>query len=147
MIKTYSVKPSEIKREWHLIDATDQILGKLATQAANLLMGKHKPMFSRHIDTGDNVVIINAEKIKVTGKKLEQKIYYRHTGYPGGLKQETMGNLLQKHPERVVEHAVRGMIPHNKLGDQIIKKLRVYVGPEHPHKSQTDAPAETGQKE
>ncbi|MBN2238539.1 MAG: 50S ribosomal protein L13 [Dehalococcoidales bacterium] len=146
-MKTYSVKPSEIKREWHLIDATDQILGKLATQAANLLMGKHKPMFSRHIDTGDNVVIINAEKIKVTGKKLEQKIYYRHTGYPGGLKQETMGNLLQKHPERVVEHAVRGMIPHNKLGDQIIKKLRVYVGPEHPHKSQTDAPAETGQKE
>ena len=147
MIKTYSVKPSDIKREWHLIDATDQVLGKLATQVANLLMGKHKPMFSRHMDTGDNVVVINAEKIKVTGKKMQQKIYYRHSGYPGGLKSETLEEMMEKHPERVVEHAVKGMIPHNKLGDQIIKKLRVYVGPDHPHQSQINPPAETGKEE
>ena len=146
-MKTYSVKASEITREWHLIDAEDKILGKVATEVAKLLMGKHKPTFSRHIDVGDNVVVINAAKIKVTGDKGQQKLYYRHTGYPGGLRSENLDNVLKKHPERVIEHAVRGMIPHNRLGDQIIKKLRVYAGPEHPHQSQINAaPAAAGQE-
>jgi len=148
MVKTYSVKASEITRDWHLVDATDQVLGKLATDVAQLLMGKHKPIFSRHIDTGDHVVVINAKKVKVTGNKMKQKTYYRHTGYPGGLKSTNLESLLEKYPERVIEHAVRGMIPHNKLGDQIIKKLRVYAGPEHPHQSQVNtAPAKTGEEE
>ena len=147
MAKTYSTKASEITREWHLIDATDQVLGKLATEVAQLLMGKHKPIFSRHLDTGDNVVVINAGKVKVTGNKMHQKTYYRHSGYPGGLKSVTLEKLMETYPERVIEHAVRGMIPHNKLGNQIIKKLRVYAGPEHPHQSQINtAPAETGEE-
>jgi large subunit ribosomal protein L13 len=147
MAKTYSTKASEITREWHLIDATDQVLGKLATEVAQLLMGKHKPIFSRHLDTGDNVVVINAGKVKVTGNKMHQKTYYRHSGYPGGLKSVTLEKLMETYPERVIEHAVRGMIPHNKLGNQIIKKLRVYAGPEHPHQSQVNtAPAETGEE-
>jgi large subunit ribosomal protein L13 len=148
MIKTYSVKASDIQREWHVIDAGDQILGKVAAEVARLLMGKHKPIFSRHLDTGDNVVVINAAKVKVTGNKARQKLYYRHTGYPGGLRSVNLETMLEKNPERVIEHAVRGMIPHNRLGDQIIKKLRVYAGAEHPHQSQTKAaPAETGQEE
>ncbi|UCD08299.1 MAG: 50S ribosomal protein L13, partial [Dehalococcoidales bacterium] len=113
MNKTYSVKASEIQRSWHLIDATDQVLGKLATQAAQLLMGKHKPMFSKHMDTGDNVVVINAARVRVTGKKMKQKLYYRHSGYPGGLKSVNLEKLMETHPERVVEYAVKGMIPHN----------------------------------
>jgi large subunit ribosomal protein L13 len=141
MIKTYSVKASEIQRDWHLIDATDQVLGKLATQAAQLLMGKHKPMFSKHIDTGDNVVVINAAKVKVTGNKMKQKLYYRHSGYPGGLKSTNLEKLMETHPERVIEYAVKGMIPHNKLGAQMIKKLRVYAGAEHPHQSQINKSA------
>ncbi len=148
MIKTYSVKASDIKREWHLVDASDQILGKVATEVAKLLMGKQKPIFSRHMDTGDNVVVINAAKVKVTGNKAKQKLYYHHTGYPGGLRSVNLETMLEKYPERVIEHAVRGMIPHNRLGDQVIKKLRVYAGPEHPHQSQTKAaPAVTGQEE
>ncbi|OGN87109.1 MAG: 50S ribosomal protein L13, partial [Chloroflexi bacterium RBG_13_46_14] len=106
MIKTYSVKASEIQRDWHLVDATDQVLGKLATQVAQLLMGKHKPMFSKHIDTGDNVVVINAAKVKVTGNKMKQKLYYRHSGYPGGLKSISLEKLMETYPERVVEYAV-----------------------------------------
>jgi large subunit ribosomal protein L13 len=148
MIKTYSVKASEIKRDWHIIDATDQILGKLAAEAAKLLMGKHKPMFTRNLDTGDNVVVINASKVKFTGNKAEQKLYYRHSGYPGGLKSISLGKMLEQYPERVIEYAVRGMIPHTRLGEQMIKKLRVYAGPEHPHQSQVKAaPEKTGQEE
>jgi len=148
MIKTYSVKESEIKREWHLIDATDKVLGKLATEVARLLMGKHKPIFSRHIDTGDNVVVINAAKIKVTGNKEKQKFYYRHSGYPSGLKSVSLEKMMEQSPEKVIESAVKGMIPHTRLGEQMIKKLRVYAGAEHPHKAQiTNAPAATGQEE
>lgn len=147
MTKTYSVKASEIQRDWHLVDATDQVLGKLATQVAQLLMGKHKPMFSKHMDTGDNVVVINASKVKVTGNKMKNKTYYRHTGYPGGLKSINLEKLMETNPERVIEYAVKGMVPHNKLGAQMMKKLRVYAGAEHPHQSQVNkAPAETGQE-
>lgn len=147
MIKTYSVKQSEIKRDWHVLDAEDQVLGKLATEAAKLLMGKHKPMFSRHLDTGDNVVVINAAKIRFTGSKGLQKTYYRHSQYPGGLKSVNLDKLMKTYPERVIEHAVRGMIPHTRLGEQMMKKLRVYAGPEHPHQSQVKTPAEAGQEE
>jgi large subunit ribosomal protein L13 len=148
MTKTYSVKASEIQRDWHLVDATDQVLGKLATRVAQLLMGKHKPMFSKHMDTGDNVVVINAAKIKVTGNKMKDKLYYRHSGYPGGLKSVNLGKLMETHPERVIEYAVKGMIPHTKLGAQMMKKLRVYAGAEHPHQSQVNqVAAEAGQEE
>ncbi len=139
MLKTYSTKASEIEREWHLIDATDEILGRLATRIAGLLMGKHKPIFSRHLDTGDHVVVINAEKIRVTGNKAKQKLYHRHSGYPGGLKSISLERMMQTHPTRVIEHAVKGMIPHTWLGAQMLKKLRVYVGEVHPHQAQTGA--------
>jgi large subunit ribosomal protein L13 len=139
MLKTYSTKESDIERKWHLIDATDQVLGRLATRVANLLMGKHKPIFTRHLDTGDYVVVINAEKVRVTGNKTRQKLYYRHSGYPGGLKAVNLEKMMETHPTRVIEHAVKGMIPHNRLGAKIIKKLRVYVGDKHPHKAQIDA--------
>jgi len=138
-MKTYSAKASEIKREWHVIDARDRILGKLATEVAWLLMGKHKPMFSRNLDVGDYVVVVNAEKVKVTGNKAKQKTYYRHSGYPGGLKSINYEKLMQTHPTRVIEHAVKGMLPHNRLGNSMIKKLRVYVGDSHPHLTQTKA--------
>jgi large subunit ribosomal protein L13 len=148
MTKTYSVKASEIQRDWHLVDATDQVLGKLATRVAQLLMGKHKPMFSKHLDTGDNVVVVNAAKVKVTGNKMKDKLYYRHSGYPGGLKSVNLGKLMETHPERVIEYAVKGMIPHTKLGAQMMKKLRVYAGAEHPHQSQVNqVAAEAGQEE
>ncbi|MFC2020529.1 50S ribosomal protein L13 [Chloroflexota bacterium] len=139
MLKTYSVKASEIKRDWHLIDASDEILGRLATRVAGLLMGKHKPMFSRHLDTGDYVVVINAEKVRVTGNKAKQKLYYRHSGYPGGLKSISFEKMMQTHPTRAIEYAVKGMIPHNRLGAQMIKKLKVYVGDVHPHQAQINA--------
>lgn len=138
-MKTYSVKLSEIKREWHVIDATDRILGKLATEVARLLMGKHKPMFSRHLDTGDFVVVINAEKIHVTAKRAQQKLYYRHSGYPGGLKTTNLERMLETKPTLVTKHAVRGMLPRNRLGDSMMKKLKVYVGDAHPHLAQTKA--------
>jgi large subunit ribosomal protein L13 len=139
MMKTYSTKPSEIERQWRVIDASDKILGKLATEAAKLLMGKHKPTFSRHLDTGDFVVIINAEKVRVTGKKTEQKLYRSHSGYPGGLKAINLERMMADNPARVVEHAVKGMLPHNRLGAQMLKKLKVYAGEEHPHLAQTGA--------
>ena len=138
-MKTYSTKLSEIKREWHVIDATDQILGRLATQVTRLLMGKHKPIFSRNLDTGDFVVIINAEKVRVTGNKAKQKVYYRHSGYPGGLKSITYDKLMQTKPTRVIEYAVKGMLPHTRLGASMMKKFRVYVGDTHPHPAQTKA--------
>ena len=138
-MKTYSIKVSEIKRDWHVIDATDQVLGRLATQVARLLMGKHKPIFSRNLDVGDYVVIINADKVRVTGDKAKQKVYYRHSGYPGGLKSITYDKLMQTNPTRVIEHAVKGMLPHTRLGASIMKKLKVYVGDTHPHLAQTKA--------
>jgi len=127
-MKTYSVKASEIRRERHVIDAKDRVLGRLATEVARLLMGKHKPMFSRNLDVGDYVVVINADKVRVTGNKAEQKTYYRHSGYPGGLKSVNYEKLMQTNPTRVVEQAVRGMIPHTRLGASMMKKLKVYVG-------------------
>ena len=138
-MKTYNTKASEIEHQWHVIDASDKILGKLATEAAKLLMGKHKPTFSRHLDTGDFVVIINAEKVRFTGKKAEQKLYHSHSGYPGGLKTINLERLMQTHPTRVIEHAVKGMLPHNRLGAKMLKKLKVYAGEEHPHLAQTGA--------
>ena len=140
-MKTYSPKAADIERQWHLIDASDQVLGRLATRVAGLLMGKHKPTFSRHMDTGDFVVIINAAKVRVTGNKTKQKLYYRHSGYPGGLKSTSLEKMMQTDPTRVIEHAVKGMLPHNRLGAQMKKKLKVYAGEAHPHLAQTGARA------
>ena len=140
-MKTYSTKPSEIERNWYVIDASDKILGRLANRTANLLMGKHKPIFSRNLDTGDFVVIINADKVRVTGNKAKQKLYYRHSGYPGGLKSISLEKMMQTNPTRVIEHAVKGMLPHNRLGAKMVKKLKVYTGDTHPHLAQTKATA------
>ena len=135
-MKTYTAKPADIQRSWHLIDATDLTLGRLSAQVARLLMGKHKPVFTPNQDTGDYVVVINASKIRVTGNKLTQKTYYRHSGYPGGLKSTRLEQMMGKFPTRAVEYAVKGMIPHTRLGAQMLKKLRVYAGSEYPHNSQ-----------
>ena len=147
-MKTYSAKASDIQRQWHVIDASGKVLGRLATQAARLLMGKHKPMYSPNLDTGDFVVIVNADKVHVTGNKAKQKLYYRHSGYPGGLKSITLEKMMQTNPTRVIEHAVKGMLPHTRLGARMIKKLRVYAGDTHPHLGQVKAsPAEITAKE
>ncbi len=138
-MKTYSVKAADIKREWHVIDASDKVLGRLATQIASLLMGKHKPLFSRNMDIGDFVVVTNADKIRVTGNKAEQKVYYRHSGYPAGLKSVTLEEMMQTHPTRVIEYAVKGMLPQNRLRARMMKRLRVYTGDTHPHPAQTQA--------
>ena len=138
-MKTYSVKKSDIQRQWHVIDASGKILGRLAAQVAGLLMGKHKPMFCRHLDTGDNVVVINASQIRVSANKAKQKVYYRHSGYPGGLKSITLEEMRQTKPARVIELAVKGMLPHNRLGASMLKKLRVYADDTHPHVAQTGA--------
>ena len=135
-MKTYSPKAKDIEREWWVIDAADKALGRLAAQVANLLMGKHKPIYAPHIDTGDYVVVINAAKVKVTGKKAEQKIYYRHSGYPGGLKSPSFNEVFSREPARVIELAVKGMLPSNRLGRTMFKKLKVYPGNEHPHQAQ-----------
>lgn len=135
-MKTYSPKAKDIEREWWVIDATDKTLGRIATQVANLLRGKHKPLYAPHIDTGDYVVVINAAKVKVTGKKMEQKVYYRHSGYPGGLKSQKLEEVFSQDPSRVIKLAVKGMLPHNRLGRGMIKKLKVYAGDEHPHQAQ-----------
>ncbi len=135
-MKTYYAKPNEVEREWLLIDAENQVLGRVAAKAAQILRGKHKPQYTPHVDTGDFVVIINAEKIRVTGNKQTAKEYFRHTGHPGGLKSETFAEAIEKHPERVIEHAVKGMLPKNTLGRAMGKKLKVYAGPEHPHAAQ-----------
>ena len=135
-MKTYSTKIKDIERKWHVMDASGRTLGKLATEAARLLMGKHKPTFSPNLDTGDNVVVINAEKVQVTGNKLKQKQYYRHSDYPGGFKSISLEKMMQDNPTRVIEHAVKGMLPHTRLGAQMRKKLRVYAGDSHPHLAQ-----------
>ena len=127
---------NEVEHKWYLVDANGQVLGRLASKVAQILRGKHKPMYSPHLDLGDHVIIINANKIRVTGKKLQQKFYYRHTGYPGGLRSKSLGVLLKEKPEWILEHAIKGMLPHNKLGRKIFKKLRVYSGVEHPHQAQ-----------
>ncbi len=142
MDKTYVTKPEDVKREWYVVDATGQTLGRLASQVACRLRGKHRPEYSPAVDAGDYVIVINAEKIRVTGRKLDQKIYYRYSGYPGGLKQITLRDLLKKHPVRAVEHAVRGMLPKNRLGRRMFKKLKVYAGPQHPHQAQQPKPLE-----
>ena len=144
-MRTYSPKPGDIERQWHLIDASDVVLGRLASHTANLLRGKHKPTFAPHMDTGDYVVIINAGKVALTGNKRQTKVAYRHSGYPGGLKRVGYEELLSKRPEKAVELAVKGMLPHNKLARQIIKKLKVYPGAEHPHAAQQPKPFEITQ--
>ncbi len=135
-MKTYHAKPKEIEREWFIIDATDQVLGRLASKAAHILKGKHKPQYTPHIDTGDFVIITNAEKVRLTGNKAQAKVYKHHTGHPGGLKEETFSEALEKHPERIIEHAVKGMLPKNTLGRAQGMKLKVYAGSEHPHAAQ-----------
>ena len=135
-MKTYMASPSDIERKWYVVDATGYTLGRLSSEVAKILRGKNKPLFTPHIDTGDYVIVVNAEKIKVTGKKLDQKIYYNHSDYVGGMKETTLKEMLAKHPERVIEHAVKGMLPKGPLGRAMIKKLFVYAGPEHPHAAQ-----------
>jgi|SRR5690554_2809784 len=136
IMSTYFAKANTVERKWYIIDAAGLPLGRLATEAARILRGKHKPTFTPHVDTGDHVIIINAEKVVLTGKKLDQKMYRRHSGYPGGLKETPYRNLLAKMPERAVEHAVKGMLPHNRLGAQMYRKLKVYRGENHPHQAQ-----------
>ena len=135
-MKTYLAKPQEVERKWYVIDATDQVLGRLATQLATILRGKNKPTFTPNVDTGDYVIIVNAEKIRLTGNKENQKVYEHFTGYPGGLRQTSYQDMLKKHPERIIEKAVKGMLPKNTLGRQMYRKLRVYAGPEHNHDAQ-----------
>jgi large subunit ribosomal protein L13 len=141
MKTTKSAKPAEVEKKWHLIDADGLVVGRLATIVANILRGKHKPSFTPHVDCGDHVVIVNADKVRFTGRKLDQKIYYKHTGYAGGLKETTAGKVLEgRFPERVIEKAVERMIPRGPLGRQMIKKLKVYAGPDHPHAAQEPTP-------
>ena len=139
-MKTYSAKPGEIQRDWYVVDAEGQILGRLATQIADRLRGKGKPGYTPHVDTGDFVVVVNADKIAVTGTKLDSKMYYRHSGYPGGLKQRSLREQLERRPTEVIRKAVKGMLPKNKLANQQITKLKIYVGPEHPHEAQAPKP-------
>jgi large subunit ribosomal protein L13 len=144
-VRTFSPKAGDIQRQWHVVDASDVVLGRLASQVAVLLRGKHKPIFAPHVDTGDFVIVVNAEKVALSGSKLDHKHVYRHSGYPGGLTSVSYGELLAKHPERLVERAVKGMLPKNSLGRQMLRKLKVYAGPEHPHQAQRPAPFEITQ--
>ena len=141
-MKTYNAKPGEIERRWYIVDADGKNLGRLATQIADTLRGKTKPQYTPHVDTGDFVVVVNAEKIAVTGKKLEEKIYYRHSGYPGGLKQRTLREQLERRPTEVLRLAVKGMLPKNRLAARQLTKLKIYAGPEHPHEAQAPQPLE-----
>ncbi|MEA1922350.1 MAG: 50S ribosomal protein L13 [Pseudomonadota bacterium] len=136
MMKTYVAKPGEFEQKWHLIDARGQVLGRLASEVAKILRGKDKPIFTPHVDTGDYVVIVNAANIRLTGNKLKDKVYYHHTGYPGGIKSITADELMEKNPTEIINSAVKGMLPKNKLGRQIIKKLKIYAGSEHQHEAQ-----------
>jgi large subunit ribosomal protein L13 len=144
-VRTFSPKPADINRQWHVIDAEDIVLGRLAVQAATLLRGKHKPTFAPHVDGGDFVIIINAEKVALSGNKRTDKLAFRHSGYPGGLKSIAYGDLLEKDARKAIEKSVRGMLPKNRLGDQLITKLKVYSGPEHPHTAQKPQPFEITQ--
>jgi large subunit ribosomal protein L13 len=144
--KTYVPKASEITQDWVLVDANDQTLGRLATQIASVLLGKNKPTFTPGMDTGDYVVVVNCERIRVTGTKMEDKFYYRHSQYPGGLTETSLRQQLRTHPDRVIRSAVWGMLPHNKFGRQIIKKLKVYAGPDHPHEAQQPKPMASGKE-
>ncbi len=144
-MRTYSPKPGDVNREWHVIDATDVVLGRLASQVAVLLRGKHKPIFAPHVDTGDFVIVINAEKVALTGQKRENKMDYRHSGFPGGLRATNYVELLATNPRRAIEKAVKGMLPHNKLSDTQITKLKVYAGDVHPHAAQNPKPYEISQ--
>jgi len=135
-MKSYMQKTAEVQRDWYVVDATDQTLGRLATQIATLLRGKHKPTFTPHVDGGDFVVVVNAEKVRVTGRKDQQKMYYRHSGYPGGFKRITYQRMMASHPDRIIRFAVKGMIPKTRLGLQLMRKLKVYAGPTHPHIAQ-----------
>ncbi len=141
-MKSYMARPLEVERRWHLIDAEGQTLGRLATEIARLLRGKNKPQYTPHVDTGDFVVVVNAEKVVVTGKKAEQKVYYRHTGYPGGLKETSYEVMLARKPTEILRKAVRGMMPRTRLGRQQLRKLKIYAGPEHPHEAQDPQPYE-----
>ncbi|MBK8985176.1 MAG: 50S ribosomal protein L13 [Chloroflexi bacterium] len=141
-MKTYVTKPADIERSWYVVDAEGQTLGRLASQVAAVLRGKHKPIYSPSVDAGDFVIIVNADKIQVTGRRMEQKMYYRHSGYPGGLREATLKEQLNRYPTRPVELAIRGMLPKNRLGRQMIKKLKVYAGPDHPHAAQQPVPME-----
>jgi len=141
-MKTYVTKPAEVERSWYVVDAEGQTLGRLASKVAAVLRGKHKPIYSPSVDAGDFVIIINADKIQVTGRRMDQKMYYRHSGYPGGLREMTLKDQLERHPTRPVEIAIKGMLPKNKLGRQMIKKLKVYAGPDHPHAAQQPVPME-----
>ena len=144
-MRTFSPKDSDITRQWHVIDATDVVLGRLATHVAVLLRGKHKPIFAPHVDTGDFVIVINADKVALSGNKLEDKKAYRHSGYPGGLRAVSYAELMEKHPERAIEKAVKGMLPKNSLGRKTLSKLKVYAGPDHPHQAQQPQPYEIRQ--
>jgi len=135
-MKTFSAKPAEVRRDWFLIDATDKTLGRMATEIARRLRGKHKPEYTPHVDTGDYIVVVNAEKVQVTGNKQKDKMYHRHTGYPGGLKSMSFEKMIQSHPERLIELTVKGMLPKNPLGRAMLKKLKVFAGPEHNHSAQ-----------
>jgi large subunit ribosomal protein L13 len=141
-LRTFSAKPADIKQDWYIVDAEGVVLGRLASQVAQILRGKHKPIFTPHIDTGDFVIVINAEKVRLTGTKEEKKSYFHHTGYPGGVRVRSYNEMMAKYPERVIEKAVKGMIPHNRLGRQILKKLKVYAGADHPHAAQQPKPLE-----
>ena len=141
-MKTFSAKPAEVSRQWYLIDASDKTLGRLSSEIARRLRGKHKPIYTPHVDTGDYIIVVNAEKVRVTGNKVNDKMYYRHTGYIGNLKSTHLKDLLNEHPERAIETAVKGMLPKNPLGRAMFKKLKVYAGPEHKHESQQPEPLE-----
>ena len=138
--KTYSVREGEIDRRWYVVDATDQTLGRLASRIARVLAGKHKPMWAPNLDSGDHVIVLNASRIAVTSDKAETKLYIRHSGYPQGYKEETLGDLLQRRPEQVIRRAVKGMLPHNRLGAQQLRKLKIYAGSDHPHQAQRPEP-------
>ena len=144
--KTFSPRADEIERHWFVVDATDQTLGRLCSRIARVLEGKHRPEYATHLDTGDHVIVLNASRIAVTGDKRQTKVYYRHSGYPAGLKQETLGHLLDRRPEEAVRRAVKGMLPHNRLGARQLRKLKVYAGSEHPHEAQRPRPLEEATK-
>lgn len=146
-MRTYTPKPADIQRQWYVIDATDVVLGRLASHVASLLRGKHKPIYAPHMDTGDFVIVVNASKVALSGNKLEQKRAYRHSGYPGGLRSIAYKDLMAKRPERAVEKAIKGMLPKNSLGRQMFRKVKVYAGPDHPHQAQKPVPFEISQIE